>query len=64
MVLCGRAEKYRGGGRGSLNDSVLSVNGDTETQEEKKKTCTQMGMHMHTSNGTSVRHWTSGLVKR
>lgn len=54
MVLCGRAEKYRGGGRGSLNDSVLSVNGDTETQEEKKKkharrwacTCTHQMEHL------------------
>lgn len=34
----------------------------TPRPKKKKKACTQMGMH--TSNGTSVRHWTSGLVKR
>lgn len=65
--LCGCAGKYRSwvdGGMRFERQRPVSQRRHWDPRRKKIQTCTQMGMHMHTSNGTSVRRWTSGLVKR
>ncbi len=67
MFVSGHDESPKKEYEEMTNGNVLPVSADAQTHRDiHTHTHTHAGIHMHTSNraGTSVRHRSSGLVKR